>query len=178
MFFFFSTTLFSIKKNISAIPYYIVFAKIGEKNSLIISSFIIKIGITQNYSLRRIPFKNPLVAFENETRSPHLREFGVVEQIGTMSMNESTEGETVPPGQVEVVHAHVLVGSSLTLAPEQQSFLGGHLLYRDILDCKPANRNSQNSQALDFFSLLTRLIFELRSRGEALVYLLTTTQRF
>ena len=45
--------------------------------------------------------------------------------------NEKDTG-THLEGGVEVLHIDVLVGSGLPLAPEQQAFLGRHLLHADV----------------------------------------------
>lgn len=51
-----------------------------------------------------------------------------------MTMNEGAEGKAVLEGQVEVLYVDVLVRCRLALAPQQQTFLGGHLLHGNVLD--------------------------------------------
>jgi hypothetical protein len=72
----------------------------------------------------------------------HLGELGVVEQVGSVTVDERAEGEAVPPAQVEVLDVHVLVGRRLPLAPQQQALLSRHLLHRDVLDGEPGQRGT------------------------------------
>lgn len=58
----------------------------------------------------------------------------VVDEIGPVPVDERAEGQAVLERQVEVLHVDVLVGGGLALAPQQQTLLGRHLLYRDVLD--------------------------------------------
>lgn len=51
-----------------------------------------------------------------------------------MAMDEGAECQAVFEGEVEVLDVDVLVGGGLPLAPEQQTFLGSHLLHGDVLD--------------------------------------------
>lgn len=46
-------------------------------------------------------------------------EFAVIDQVGSVSVDESTEGQTILEGQVEVLNIYVLVRCSLALAPEK-----------------------------------------------------------
>ena len=39
--------------------------------------------------------------------------------------------------QVEVLYVDIFVWRRLALAPEEEAFLGGHLLDRDVLDGEP-----------------------------------------
>ena len=57
----------------------------------------------------------------------HLGQLGVVNQIRSVAVDEGAEGEAVLPAQVEVLHVHIAIGGRLALAPQQQTFLGGHL---------------------------------------------------
>ena len=50
-----------------------------------------------------------------------LVQLAVIQQIWTMTMNKSAEGETILPRVVEVLHIHVVVWSSLTLTPEKKT---------------------------------------------------------
>lgn len=56
----------------------------------------------------------------------YLRELRVVNQVRSVSVDECTEGETVLPAEVEVLHIHIPVGGRLTLTPQQETLLGGH----------------------------------------------------
>jgi hypothetical protein len=73
---------------------------------------------------------------------PHLGELGVVEQVGSVAVDERAEGEAVPPAEVEVLDVDVLVGRRLALAPQQQALLRRHLLHRDVLDGEPGQKGT------------------------------------
>jgi len=47
-----------------------------------------------------------------------------VDEVGSVLVDESAEGETVLPREVEVVDCNISVASSLLLAPQEKSFLG------------------------------------------------------
>ena len=48
--------------------------------------------------------------------------------------------------EMEVLNIDVLVRSSLSLAPEQQTFLGGHLFHRDVLDGETQDNGPDHTQ--------------------------------
>lgn len=75
-----------------------------------------------------------------------LAELVVVNKIRTMTMNQCTEGETILERQMEVLYVHILVRCGLTLAPEQQTFLGGHLFHGDVLDGEPEDDGPDHTQ--------------------------------
>ena len=50
-------------------------------------------------------------------------------------------------GGVEVLDIDVLVGCCLALAPEQQTFLGGHLLHADVLDGEAQDDGPDHTQS-------------------------------
>lgn len=56
-----------------------------------------------------------------------LVQLGVVEQIGSMAVNERAEGQAVLPRRVEVLHVHVVVRRRLALTPQQQAVAGRQL---------------------------------------------------
>lgn len=50
-------------------------------------------------------------------------EFAVVDQVRPVPVDKGAEGQAVLEGEVEVLYVDVLVRRSLTLAPEEQTFL-------------------------------------------------------
>ena len=44
---------------------------------------------------------------------------------------------TISPAQVEVLDIDIFVRCCLPLTPEQETFLGSHLLHGDVLDGEP-----------------------------------------
>ena len=54
----------------------------------------------------------------------------VVDEIRTMTMDESAKGETVFEAHVKVLHVYVFVRLCLALTPEQEALLGGHFYRR------------------------------------------------
>lgn len=49
-------------------------------------------------------------------------------------------------GSVEVLHVDILVRGSLALAPEEETFLGSHLLNADVLDGEPQNDGPDHTE--------------------------------
>lgn len=75
-----------------------------------------------------------------------LAELVVVDEIGTVTMDQGAERQTVLERQMEVLDVDVLVGGGLALTPEQETFLGGHLLDRDVLDGESQNDRPYHTQ--------------------------------
>ena len=48
--------------------------------------------------------------------------------------------------EMEVLHVDVLVGGSLPLAPQQQTFLGGHFLNGNVLDGEAQDDGPDHTQ--------------------------------
>lgn len=63
----------------------------------------------------------------------------VIDEIGTVAVDEGAKSEAVLERQVEVLNVDVFVGRGLALAPEQETLLGCHFLHGNVL-----NRESQN----------------------------------
>ena len=75
-----------------------------------------------------------------------LGEFVVVDEVGSVPVDERAEGEAVLEAGVEVLHVDVLVGRRLALTPEQETLLSGHLLHADVLDGEPQDDGPDHAQ--------------------------------
>lgn len=62
---------------------------------------------------------------------------------------------------MEVLHVDILVRGGFPLAPQQQTFLGGHFFHRDVLNGKPQNNSPDHTQCHfqisinDFYTSIT-----------------------
>lgn len=52
----------------------------------------------------------------------------------TMTMNQGTESKTILEAKMEVLYIDILIWCSFALTPQQETFLGCHLLNRDVLN--------------------------------------------
>mmetsp|Transcript_5747 Transcript_5747/g.17612 ORF Transcript_5747/g.17612 Transcript_5747/m.17612 type:complete len:269 (-) Transcript_5747:135-941(-) len=56
----------------------------------------------------------------------------VIDEMRFVHVDESTEGQTIGKAAGKVLDVHIVVGLGLTLAPQQQSFLGSQLTFADV----------------------------------------------
>jgi len=49
--------------------------------------------------------------------------------------------------EMEVLHIYILVRGCLTLAPQQQTFFGGHLFHGNVLDGEPQDDRPDHTQS-------------------------------
>jgi len=68
-----------------------------------------------------------------------LRELAVVQQIGTVTVNQSAEAETAGPRGSEVGNFDIFVSGSLSLAPKEKTLLSGEFIDANTLNLEIKN---------------------------------------
>lgn len=70
-----------------------------------------------------------------------------VDQVGTMTMDDSAEGQTILERSREVLDVDILVSLGLTLAPQEQTFLGRETLLRETRDDETKNQTPDHTES-------------------------------
>jgi len=62
-----------------------------------------------------------------------------VDEVGSVLVDESAEGKTVLPREVEVVDRNISIAGSLLLAPQEKSLLGTEFFFRNVFNLESLN---------------------------------------